>query len=265
MNHILTTIKQAIEANMTRYLPQVKREDLENNGAVYYMNGKDGTEFDWYVNDKLPPFMVFYNDEANMGAARLLLFCDGAAVLYLYGENGKRLLTEVPLKLDVEEAEVFALAVLLKNAADEKAIWDEDIEVLAADEEPDDSAVAAFRENQKHYADIRKRKELLNRKACVSGKITEEGWKVGYMVRNEPHEEEDSGWLFLAGDEDEAYLSDYRNLVLMPVGAVWQMFDPDIFGCIDMPVGTRMIRISPDRFEIDKNDKDIYMAKRPEL
>jgi len=40
-------------------LPHVNAEDLEENGAVYYMNGKNGTEFDWYVNKKVSDFFVF--------------------------------------------------------------------------------------------------------------------------------------------------------------------------------------------------------------
>ena len=46
------------------------------------------------------------------------------------------------------------------------------------------------------------------------------------------------------------------------VGNVWQQLDPDIFKYIDMPVGTRLIRISPEAFEIDENNKKIYMTKR---
>lgn len=63
MNSILNKIKELIHSNLESYLPHVNINDLEKDGAVYYMNGRDGTEFDWYVNDKLPPFMVFYNDK----------------------------------------------------------------------------------------------------------------------------------------------------------------------------------------------------------
>ena len=73
MNRILNEIKKIINDNLKLYLPHVKANDLENDGEIYYMNGKDGTEFDWYVNDKLPPFMVFYNDETNLGAMKLSL------------------------------------------------------------------------------------------------------------------------------------------------------------------------------------------------
>lgn len=32
------------------------------------MNGKNGTEFDWFVNEHLPSFMVFYDNEEKLGA-----------------------------------------------------------------------------------------------------------------------------------------------------------------------------------------------------
>jgi len=43
---------------------------------------------------------------------------------------------------------------------------------------------------------------------------------------------------------------------------VWQRLDSDIFKYIDMPTVTKLIRISSNEFEIDKNDKEIYMQKR---
>lgn len=58
MNVILDEIKNIMEQNREEYLPQVNSSNLEENGAVYFMNSKDGTEFEWYVNDKLPPFMM---------------------------------------------------------------------------------------------------------------------------------------------------------------------------------------------------------------
>ena len=86
MNRILNEIKEIIKQNINEYLPEVKSSDLEENGTVYYMNGKNGTEFDWYVNDHLPIFMVFYNDKQNLGVAKLLIYTNGEVVLYIYGE-----------------------------------------------------------------------------------------------------------------------------------------------------------------------------------
>ena len=262
MNRILNKIKEIIDSNMKLYLPHVKTSDLENDGAIYYMNGKDGTEFEWYVNDKLPPFMVFYNDEANLGAIKLLLYNDGGIVVYIYDEKGKKLIQEVDTHLDVNETDIFELAVILRNAADDNKIWDADIQSINTDIKLNDEKLNEFKENKKYYTAMKNRKIILNLKSYVSKKITEEGWKVGYMERNEPYNEQDSGWFFFAGNEDDEYTSDAGNIELIYVGNVWQQLDSDIFKYIDMPVGTKLIRISSDTFEIDKNDKPIYMVKR---
>ena len=87
MNRILNEIKEIIKQNINEYLPDVKPCDLEESGTVYYMNGKNGTEFDWYVNEHLLSFMVFYNDEQNLGAVRLLIYTDGGILLYIFGEK----------------------------------------------------------------------------------------------------------------------------------------------------------------------------------
>lgn len=48
---------------------------------------------------------------------------------------------------------------------------------------------------------------------CVaSDRITVDGLKVGYMRREESTGEDDSGWVFLAGDESQAYLDDAGNM-----------------------------------------------------
>ena len=52
-------------------------------------------------------------------------------------------------------------------------------------------------------------------------------------------------------NEDDEYLSDPKNLMLLVVGMVWQRLNRDIFKYIDMPEGTKLIRISSNEFEID--------------
>ena len=80
------------------------------------------------------------------------------------------------------------------------------------------------------------------------------------MVRDEALNENDSGWPFMAGNEGEEYANDYRNLVLMTGGAVYQR-DPAIFRHIDSPVGTNFVRDSPEAFEPDEEGKKIYMEQ----
>ncbi|MCM1089257.1 MAG: DUF2185 domain-containing protein [Butyrivibrio sp.] len=262
MNNILKEIQKIINENMALYLPHVNADDLEEGGEVFYMNGKNGTEFDWYVNDHISNFMIFYNDKDNLGAAKLILYIDGGIELYLYDERGKKMARSVQTRIEAEEADLLRLAVILKTEADDRQLWDAGIGRINSDVELSDESVKAFKDHKEHYAAMKNRMNILNLKACVSMRILEEGWKVGYMERGRPHAEEDSGWIFLAGDEDNAYLSNHKNLQLVDVGYVWQQLDNDILQYIDMPAGSKLIRISSKEFEIDRNDKPIYMQRR---
>lgn len=261
MNRILNEIKEIIKQNINEYLPEIKSSDLEENGTVYYMNGKNGTEFDWYVNEHLPSFMVFYNDEQNLGAAKLLIYANGEVILYIYGDKGNKVIKEVKTSIEVAENELFNLAVILKSEADDKSIWEASIDKINTDFEINDKKITEFQDSEQYMEPTKNRLKLLNKTAYLSKKILEEGWKIGYMRRDKPVNENDSGWSFLAGNEDNEYYNDYKNIALVSVQEVYQL-DPDIWNYIDNPVGTELIRISSNEFEIDKKNKEIFMEKR---
>ncbi len=109
MHHILIAIKEIIDSNLKLYLPHVASDHLENNGAAYYMNGKDGTEFDWYINEKFPPFMVFYNDKANLGAVCQQL--DSDIFKYIDMPAGTRLIRISPdaFEADKNDKEIYMI------------------------------------------------------------------------------------------------------------------------------------------------------------
>ena len=123
-------------------------------------------------------------------------------------------------------------------------------------------AIQQFQSHGESYAAMRQRRILLAQNAIVSRKILDEGWKVGYMERTETDRDGDSGWFFASGTEEPGYLDDYHHLALVPVGIVWQQFDPDIFRYLDSPAGTRLMRVSEDRFEPDQPDREIYAVRR---
>lgn len=260
MNKILLEIKKIMLAAVKEHLSEVSMSDLEDNGAVYYMNGKNGTEFDWYVNEKVSDFMMFYNDEDNMGAVKATLYNDGGLLIYVYGQQGKAVPQKIDSYLDVTEEEVFALAVLLRNEADDKCIWDADIENIDTDKKPDSAMINEFVSNAHDYDDMKERKALMGQIAYVSKRIMDEGWKIGYMCRDEAEREGDSGWSFMAGNEEDEYTADYRNIQLMSIHSVLQ-YDSAIWKHITAPVGTRLIRVSAEEFEVDDNTKEIYMEK----
>ena len=133
MHKVLSEIREIINKCIREYLPDVPSGDLEENGKIFYMNGNNGTEFDWYVNEHISNFMVFYNDEKNLGAVKLTLYTDGKTSIYIYGEKGNTLVKEIETAINITEQEMLALAVLLEKTADSKRIFDKNIDQIDSD------------------------------------------------------------------------------------------------------------------------------------
>lgn len=131
MNNTLIKISNHIKTNLETFLPEVKPLDLEENGKIYYMNGNDGTLFDWNLNERLCEFMVFYNDETNLGAIKTLIYSNGEIITYLYKNKSSSPFKEV---IDtITEKEAFELAVILYEKADMLNIFDSSIEDMDTD------------------------------------------------------------------------------------------------------------------------------------
>jgi hypothetical protein len=81
-----------------------------------------------------------------------------------------------------------------------------------------------------------------NRGGCIaSDMITVEGLKVGYMYRHEPHNDIDSGWVFLSGRESQAYMDNASNHAVYDVNTIAN-YDPDIIPFLDAPIGSAFER-----------------------
>jgi hypothetical protein len=61
------------------------------------------------------------------------------------------------------------------------------------------------------------------------------------MYRTAPHNQLDSGWAFLAGDETDAYMSDASNHAVYDVNTIAN-YDPEIIPLLDAPIGSAFIR-----------------------
>ena len=86
------------------------------------------------------------------------------------------------------------------------------------------------------------------RTAVVSRLIMKEGWDVGWLCREEPDNDGDSGWRIFAGAEDEDDLDKPGSFSRQPLEAVVDL-DPTIEGFLDSPVGSAFERIGDtDRF-----------------
>jgi len=102
-----------------------------------------------------------------------------------------------------------------------------------------------------------------NGEGCiVSDRITKEGWKVGYMHRDEPVSgQPDSGWHFYKGDEDEEYSSNPDNHHVFALNTICN-YDPDIIPYLHSPIGTYLIRTENGDFIRDDGTKKIHMEKQ---
>lgn len=79
---------------------------------------------------------------------------------------------------------------------------------------------------------------------CIaSDRIVVDGAPVGYMHRGAPVDELDSGWQFLAGDEDGAYMADLQRHGVYDVNTIVN-YDPDILPFLDEPIGSTFQRAS---------------------
>ncbi len=84
--------------------------------------------------------------------------------------------------------------------------------------------------------------------SICSNKITKEGMKVGFMYREEAFDDEDSGWRFLSGTEDQEYANDPENSKIFGVNAIAN-HDNAIIPYLTSNIGTELERIEgEDKF-----------------
>ena len=72
--------------------------------------------------------------------------------------------------------------------------------------------------------------------------ITVDGLPVGYMYREAPDFEPDSGWRFFSGTGTEEYVNDPDKTMIYEVNTIAN-YDPAIIPYLDSPVGTHLERI----------------------
>lgn len=102
-----------------------------------------------------------------------------------------------------------------------------------------------------------------NGEGCiVSDKITKEGFKIGYMYREKPAiGKPDSGWRFMAGNEDDEYMNDPENHHIFAVNTICN-YDKDIIPYLKSKIGSVYIRITHSEFAMDDGSKAIFIDKQ---
>ena len=95
----------------------------ELDGKIYYMNGNDGTDFDWNCNERVCEFMVFHENE--MGYIKLMVYNDNLITIYVYADGGMHPTKELERHYYKNPLE---LANFLYRTFDMNGLWDESIE-----------------------------------------------------------------------------------------------------------------------------------------
>jgi len=89
--------------------------------------------------------------------------------------------------------------------------------------------------------------------ACfATDRIVVDGLPVGYMYREPPDQEIDSGWRFFAGDEEEDYVDNPDHLAIYAVNTICN-YDPAIIPFLDASIGSSYGRIAgTDTFQLEQ-------------
>ena len=87
--------------------------------------------------------------------------------------------------------------------------------------------------------------------SCIaSDRITVDGKKIGYMYRENPTSEFDTGWRFFAGDEDEQYTDNPDNFEIYELNTICN-YDQDIIPYLMKPVGIKLERNDKEFKEVN--------------
>lgn len=130
---IIEKIK-GVFAEIREQYPLITDEDLDNSGAIYYMNGNDGTDFDWNANDRCCEFYMYHSNE--IGFIKLYVNKGNTYTAYVY-PNGEMSATET-IRGDLDEGDSLYLAALLYRKADKEYIYDAIIDEIDFSYEPDE-------------------------------------------------------------------------------------------------------------------------------
>lgn len=128
---IIEKIK-GVFADIRKKYPLITDEDLHSNGAIFYMNGNDGTDFDWNANEHTSEFYMFHENE--IGFIKLYVNKGNTYTAYVY-PNGEMSAVET-VKGDLNEGDGLYLAALLYRKADREYIYDGNIDEIDFTYEP---------------------------------------------------------------------------------------------------------------------------------
>jgi hypothetical protein len=83
--------------------------------------------------------------------------------------------------------------------------------------------------------------ETYIKRCFVTQRVLRDGARVGYLYREAPDDDKDSGWRFSAGDESDEYMDTADNIAYVSIGAVLTR-DDSFIHLLDSPSGCAFAR-----------------------
>ena len=121
-----------------RYINEVRSDyigitdnTLYDNGGIFYMNGNDGTEFDWICNQRCCEFYLF-DKSTQMGFIKVYVNDNDTLTGYMYLEEGNGEPIKLPTK-NLLKGDALYIASVLYREADKKGIYDDNINKINLD------------------------------------------------------------------------------------------------------------------------------------
>jgi hypothetical protein len=81
----------------------------------------------------------------------------------------------------------------------------------------------------------------------ASSHVATEGKPVGYLYREEPDNENDSGWRVFSGEETQEYADDPTNFAMYNASTIVEL-DPSIASVLDTPAPAAFERVAAGHF-----------------
>lgn len=110
----------------------INKEDLVDNGEIYYMNGNMGTDGDWETNGHISYFMSFYKS-TERGFAKIAVDVSGNMYGCYYLEEGNGEPNKIEEVKISNESEMLEVAALLFEQTDEMSLYNEPINKIDLD------------------------------------------------------------------------------------------------------------------------------------
>ena len=115
--------------------PEITDDMLDEEGKIYYMNGNDGTDFDWGCNDRLCEFYVFFREDGDKngnGFIKVFVNKNDTMTAYVYADGGMHP-TDKPVPVQLDDGDAARLAAQMLFIADNRDIFDRPIDELDFD------------------------------------------------------------------------------------------------------------------------------------